>query len=86
MAEYQTDPHIIEQTKHYDTNPISIVVDPGDGNVQIQIRNPAGVFFTPAAEMYTLTEADVYVIPMSNKPEMQIIATGTAQFYVIGAY
>lgn len=84
MPAYQTDELIIPEGVHYSTD-FSIVVEPGDGNVQVQIQDSAGDWFTPSADEYTLAAADVYVIDRRNKPSFKIMATGTAKFYTIGA-
>ncbi len=83
MPTYQTDDKIIPEGVHHSTD-FSIVVDPGNGNVQVQIEDAAGAWFTPAAAEYTLTAADVYVIDRRNRPSLKIVASGTAQFYTIG--
>ncbi|MCF7725788.1 hypothetical protein [Sulfitobacter sp. M22] len=83
MPTYQTDDKIIPEGVNYSTD-FSIVVDPGDGDVQVQIEDSAGDWFTPDGEEYTLTLADVYVIDRRNRPSLKIVASGTAKFYTIG--
>ncbi len=85
MPAYQSDPYLIKSGGYSSTDAASIVVAPGTGNVQVQIRGTDDLFFTPADASYTLDAADVYLLPRRNRPEVQLIATGTAQFYVIGA-
>jgi len=62
--------------------PITITVEPGDGSVQIQLKNSAGTFVTPAAAEYTITAAGPIQLERANTPEMRVIATGTAKFEV----
>jgi|TARA_R110002020_G_scaffold47754_15_gene136253 hypothetical protein len=87
MAEWRTseNPLIIPAGAHHSTDSASIVVDPGSGNVQVQIMDASDTWFTPADASYTLDAADVHIMPRRNRPETRIIATDDAQFYVIGS-
>lgn len=84
MPVYSDDTVIIPQGRSDDQSPFSIVVDPGDGDVQVQIRADGGAWFTPADPSYTLDAADRYELPRVNQPEVRLLPTGTAKFYVIG--
>lgn len=62
--------------------PITVNVDPGGGDVQIQFRNAQGTFTTPAAAEYTISTAGPFLLTRANAPETRILATGDAQFEV----
>ena len=62
--------------------PMTIVLEPNGGSVQIQVRDSSGAWFTPDHSDYTLTLAGPTRVERANTPEMQIIATGAATFEV----
>ena len=76
-----TTPYAIDPgEKHH--RPMTIVVEPNGGSVQIQLRDSAGLWFTPDAAEYTLTLAGPTRVERANTPRMRIIATGGAKFEV----
>ncbi|ACL81424.1 hypothetical protein [Sulfitobacter phage EE36phi1] len=56
----------------------------GAGTVQFQVKNHLGVWFTPAEASYTVNESNLVRLPRANMPDIRIIATGDATFYVEG--
>lgn len=75
------DSYVIHSGRHYEA-PITVTVDPGTGNVQIQFKNSAGTWTTPADVAFTIDAFGVYELPRANVPEARIIATGNAQFQI----
>lgn len=55
------------------------------GTVQFQVKDPDGVWFTPAENSYTITADTLVRLPRANMPDVRIIATLDAKFYVEGA-
>lgn len=62
--------------------PMTLVVEPNGGTVQVQFRDSAGTWTTPASGDYTLTEAGPVRVERSNTPPMRVAATGGAKFEV----
>lgn len=54
------------------------------GTVQFQVKNNLGAWFTPAEASYTVSESNLVRLPRANMPDIRIIATGDATFYVEG--
>lgn len=56
----------------------------GDGTVQFQVKDHTGAWFTPSEVSYTVSDSNLVRLPRANMPDVRIIATGTAKFYVEG--
>jgi hypothetical protein len=54
------------------------------GEVQIQVKDELGVWFTPTEASYTIQDSNVVRIPRANMPDMRFIATADATFSVEG--
>jgi hypothetical protein len=57
----------------------------GTGDVQIQVQDPDGNWFTPSESSYTILDSNLVRLPRANMPDMRIIATGNAKFAVHGS-
>lgn len=79
-----TKPYLLQAGKKY-TNPTTITVDPGTGDIQLQFKNASGAWVTPSDPAYTITAFNVIELKRTNMPEINIIATGAAKFSVSGA-
>lgn len=56
----------------------------GSGTVQFQVKNADGNWFTPAEASYTVNESNLVRLPRANMPDVRVIATGDAKFYIEG--
>lgn len=56
------------------------------GNIQFQVKDNNGVWFTPAESSYTVTDSNLVRLPRSNMPDIRILATGDATFSVAGSF
>lgn len=65
-------------------SPITLLVVPNGGDVQIQFEGPDGQWFTPVDPEYTITAQRVVRIARSNTPGLRIVASGDARFKVTG--
>ena len=55
------------------------------GNIQFQVKDALGAWFTPAEASYTVTASNLVRLPRKNMPDIRIYATSDATFYVEGA-
>lgn len=55
------------------------------GNIQFQVKDADGDWFTPAEASYTVTDSNLVRIPRSNMPDIRVLATVDATFYIEGA-
>lgn len=55
------------------------------GNVQFQVKDNLGNWFTPAEASYTVLDSNLVRLPRANMPDVRIIATGDATFSVEGS-
>lgn len=55
------------------------------GNIQFQVKDELGAWFTPADASYTVTVSNVIRMPRANMPDMRVLATGNATFSITGA-
>jgi len=62
---------------------VTCVVNTGD--VQFQVKNHLGVWFTPTEASYTVIASNCVRLPRANMPDVRIIATNDATFSVAGA-
>lgn len=63
---------------------LNITCIPKTGNIQLQIKDDLGNWFTPAEASYTILESGLIRIPRANMPEMRILPTLDATFAVHG--
>lgn len=64
---------------------INIVCVVNDGNVQFQVKDNLGEWFTPSEASYTVIDSNLVRLPRSNMPDIRILATSNATFYVEGS-
>lgn len=64
---------------------LNVVCVTGTGDVQFQVQDPDGNWFTPGEASYTVSASNVVRLPRSNMPNVRIIATGDAKFAVTGS-
>jgi hypothetical protein len=64
---------------------LNVTCVPGAGTVQFQVKDHEGNWFTPAEASYTVNESNLVRLPRANMPDVRILATGPARFYVEGA-
>lgn len=55
------------------------------GTIQFQVKNNLGVWFTPAEAAYTVRDSNLVRLPRANMPDVRVIATGDAFFYIEGS-
>jgi len=54
------------------------------GNIQFQVKDEVGNWFTPSEASYTVSDSNLVRLPRANMPDIRIIATADATFYVEG--
>lgn len=54
------------------------------GTVQFQVKDELGNWFTPSEASYTVNDSNLVRLPRANMPDIRIIATADATFYVEG--
>ena len=54
------------------------------GNIQFQIKDETGAWFTPTEASYTVNASNLVRLPRANMPDIRIIATADATFSVAG--
>lgn len=54
------------------------------GNIQFQVKDENGDWFTPSEASYTINDSNLVRLPRANMPDIRIIATADATFYVEG--
>ncbi len=64
---------------------LNVVCFTGSGDVQFQVQDPDGNWFTPSEASYTVASSNVVRLPRANMPDVRIIATGDAKFSVSGS-
>ena len=64
---------------------LNVVCDVRAGTVQFQVQDRDGVWFTPTEASYTVNDSNLVRLPRANMPDMRIIATGDAAFYIEGS-
>ena len=72
---YASGPHSVDLN-------MTCVVKTGD--VQIQVKDELGVWFTPSEASYTILDSNVVRIPRANMPDLRFIATADATFSIAG--
>lgn len=73
---YAAGPHAVD---------LNVVCFVGTGTVQFQVKDPDGNWFTPAEASYTVQDSNCVRLPRANMPDVRVIATGTAKFYIEGS-
>lgn len=54
------------------------------GTIQFQVKDNLGAWFTPNEASYTVNDSNLVRLPRANMPDVRIIATGDATFYIEG--
>jgi len=57
----------------------------GTGDVQFQVKNPTGGWFTPSESAYTVVDSNLVRLPRANMPDVRVLASGNAQFSIEGS-
>ncbi|AGH07443.1 virion structural protein [Sulfitobacter phage phiCB2047-B] len=55
------------------------------GTIQFQVRDDEGNWFTPSEASYTVQDSNLVRLPRANMPDVRIIATSDAKFYIEGS-
>jgi len=55
------------------------------GTVQFQVKDETGAWFTPSETSYTVNDSNLVRLPRANMPDVRIIATSDATFYIEGS-
>lgn len=63
---------------------LNVVCVVNTGTIQFQVKNNLGVWFTPSEASYTVNASNLVRLPRANMPDIRIIATADATFYVEG--
>lgn len=64
---------------------LNITCEVNAGNIQFQVRDSNGDWFTPAEASYTVLDSNLVRLPRANMPDIRIIATADAKFMVTGS-
>ena len=56
-----------------------------DGDIQFQVRDETGVWFTPSEASYTVLASNLVRLPRANMPDIRILATADATFSIEGS-
>lgn len=72
---YAAGPHAVD---------LNVVCDVRTGTVQFQVKDRDGTWFTPAEASYTVNDSNCVRLPRSNMPDVRVIATADAAFYIEG--
>lgn len=57
----------------------------GTGTVQFQVKDHEGNWFTPSEASYTVHDSNLVRLPRANMPDIRVIATADARFYIEGS-
>lgn len=55
------------------------------GNIQFQVKDELGAWFTPTEASYTVLASNLVRLPRANMPDIRIIATSDATFSIEGS-
>lgn len=64
---------------------LNVTCEVNSGTVQFQVKDSTGTWFTPSEVSYTVQDSNLVRLPRANMPDVRIIATGDAKFYVEGS-
>lgn len=64
---------------------LNVTCVPRTGNIQFQVKDDNGDWFTPSETSYTVTDSNLVRLPRANMPDIRIIATLDATFSVEGS-
>lgn len=62
---------------------ITCVVKAGD--IQFQVKDELGAWFTPTEASYTVTDSNLVRLPRANMPDVRILASVDATFSIQGS-
>ena len=63
---------------------VNVVCDVKTGVVQFQVMDSEGEWFTPNESSFTVQASTVVRLPRANMPDVRVIATLDAKFYIEG--
>lgn len=63
---------------------VNVTCIPKTGTVQFQVKDDEGNWFTPGEASYTVNDSNLVRLPRANMPDVRILATADAKFYVEG--
>lgn len=64
---------------------LNVTCVPKTGTVQFQVKDDQGNWFTPTEASYTVNDSNLVRLPRANMPDVRIIATSDATFYIEGS-
>lgn len=73
---YAAGPHAVDLN-------ITCIVKTGD--IQFQVKDDLGAWFTPAEASYTVNASNLVRLPRANMPDIRILASADAVFSVEGS-
>ena len=73
---YAAGPHAVD---------LNVVCFVGTGTVQFQVKDPDDNWFTPSEASFTVIDDTCVRLPRANMPDVRVIATGDAKFYIEGS-
>lgn len=80
-----TDDQVIAKAAGPHAVDLNVVCFVGAGTVQFQVQDPDGNWFTPSEASFTVSDSNCVRLPRANMPDVRIIATADAKFYVEGS-
>lgn len=80
-----TDEDVIVQACGPHAVDLNITCITKNGNIQLQVQDEEGVWFTPTEASYTVEESNLVRLPRANMPAIRILATVDATFHVQGS-
>ena len=75
---------VISHAKGPSAQDLNVTCIVNTGNVQFQIKDENGIWFTPTEASFTITDSSLIRLPTANMPDIRILATGNAIFSVAG--
>lgn len=88
-VEYNSDTGTKDDVIAYAAGPyaqdLNITCEVNTGTVQFQVKDSSGVWFTPSEASYTVQDSNLVRLPRANMPDVRVIATGDAKFYIEGS-
>lgn len=64
---------------------LNVTCETNTGTIQFQVKDSNDAWFTPSEASYTVNDSNLVRLPRANMPDVRIIATGDAKFYVEGS-
>lgn len=79
-----TDQDVIARAAGPHAQDLNITCVVKTGTVEFQVKDETGAWFTPSEASYTINDSNLVRLPRANMPDIRIIATADATFYVEG--